>query len=326
MHAIELYTTGAPEVMTYKQVEPPTPAAYEVLIEVKAIGVNPVDTYIRAGDYALQQPLPYTPGWECAGEVVALGVGVEDFKVGDRVYTTRTISGAYAEQCTAHVDFVHPLPDRIDWLEGAAVGIAYGTAYRALFDRGEGQPNDWVLIHGASGGVGLAAVQLAAARGLRCIGTASSAEGQQLVLSSGAIAVVNHRNDKHLQQAIKKALAIDPTMEGFNVIVEMAAHINLQADLHVIARHGKLVVVGSRGSLMFDPRSTMGKEIDVRGAMIYGASAQARRRMHAAIFAGLRDGTLSPRVGKTYPLREAAQSHIDITSDAAKMGKLILIP
>src|SRR5687768_8981294 len=162
MNAIRVHQFGDPSVMKLEE-QPERPAgATQVLVAVKAAGVNPVDTYIRSGNYAALPPLPYTPGADAAGVVEAVGSEVQYFRAGDRVYLSGTIEGravgAYAQKALCTIDQVHPLPPHITFSEGAGVGVPYVTAWRALFDKGRAVPGETVLIHGASGAVGVAAV------------------------------------------------------------------------------------------------------------------------------------------------------------------------
>src|SRR6266850_7593505 len=166
MKAIRVHEFGGPDVMQLEDVPNLTPAAGQVVVRVNAIGVNPVDTYIRSGLYPLKPSLPYTPGADAAGVVESIGEGVTRVTTGQSVYVAGTISGAYAQQALCAQSQVHPLPAHLTFEQGAAVGIPYSTAYRALFQRAGGRAGETVLVHGATGGVGIAAVQLASAAGL----------------------------------------------------------------------------------------------------------------------------------------------------------------
>lgn len=319
MRAIRVFECGPPEVMSIQEVELPACEPEQVRLRVHAIGVNPVDTYIRSGSYTLSASLPYTPGWECAGEVLEVGSAVTGLEVGQRVYTTRTSSGAYAQEAIAHAHDVHPLPPTSAYEQGAAVGIAYATAYRALFGEGELRPGLRVLVHGASGGVGLAAVQLARGQGAYVVGTASSEAGRALVLQSGAQEAWDHSEPGHLKRRLGDG-------EGFDLILEMAAHLNLNDDLDALNRGGQVAVVGSRGELMFSPRSVMGKELKIRGVMLYGADEAQRRLMHEAIYAGLAAGQLNPQLGQVFTLADAPKAHRALFDGRGVQGKIILKP
>src|SRR5262249_41686788 len=152
----------------------PKPGAGQVLVRIHAAGVNPYDTYMRAGTYAIKPPLPYTPGSDGAGTVEEVGSGVSKVKKGDRVYTSRSISGCYAEYALTEEGQVHILPEKISFTQGAGVWVPYGTAYHGLAHSAQAKAGEIVLIHGASGGVGTAAAQIARTMGLTVFGTASS--------------------------------------------------------------------------------------------------------------------------------------------------------
>jgi NADPH2:quinone reductase len=192
MKAIRVHENGRPEVLKLEEIQTPKPAAAQVLDRVHAAGVNPYDTYMRSGTYAIKPPLPYTPGSDAAGTVEGVGDGVKKAKPGDRVYTAKTVSGAYAEYALALEDQVHPLPQRISFTQGSGVWVPYGTAYFALHHSAEARAGETVLIHGASGGVGSAAAQLARAMGLTVFGTAGTQKGLDLVRREGAHQAFDH--------------------------------------------------------------------------------------------------------------------------------------
>ena len=242
MNAIRVHKFGGPEVLRLEEVPTPRPGPGQVLVRMHAIGVNPIETYIRTGTYAYKPTLPYTPGNDGAGVVERVGTDVNEFKPGDRVYTARSVSGTYAEFALCTTEQVHPLPANISFAQGAAIGTPYATAYRGLFQRGDAKPGETVLVHGASGGVGTAAVQLARARGLRVFGTAGSDEGRKLAREQGAHEVFDHRAPDHFEQIMK---ATDG--RGVDVIVEMLANVNLGRDLTILAKRGRVVIIGSRG-------------------------------------------------------------------------------
>ncbi|HWN84166.1 MAG TPA: NADPH:quinone reductase, partial [Vicinamibacterales bacterium] len=192
MKAIVVREFGGPDVMKLEDVPVPAPGTGQLLVRVAAVGVNPVDGYIRSGSYARKPTLPYTPGTDIAGTVEQVGAGVTRIVPGARVYAHNAVGG-YAEFALCEEWQAHPLPERISFAQGAALGVPYATAYRALFQRTAARPGETVLIHGATGGVGLAAVELAHARGLRVIGSGGTDEGLAVVRAHGADVIVNHR-------------------------------------------------------------------------------------------------------------------------------------
>lgn len=320
MKAIRVHEYGPPEVMRLEEMPEPQAGPGQVLVKVHAVGVNPVETYIRAGAYAAAPPLPYTPGTDCAGVVEAVGQGVSRVAPGDRVYTSYTLSGSYAELTLGLESQVHPLPAGVSLAQGAAVNVPYSAAYRALFQRAQALPGEVVLVHGASGGVGVAATQLARAAGLTVIGTAGTEEGRRLAAAQGGHHVLDHSQEGYLQEALRLT-----NNRGVDVILEMLANVNLGRDLEVLAAHGRVVVIGSRGTVTVDPRLTIGRESCILGMYIWGATEQETASLHAALGAGLANGTLAPVVGRELPLAEAVRAHHDIMETRA-YGKIVLIP
>ncbi|MGE5212410.1 MAG: NADPH:quinone reductase [Nitrospirota bacterium] len=319
MKAIRVKEFGGPEVLQLEEVPTPKPGPGEVLVRIQATGVNPVETYIRAGKYARLPELPYTPGNDGAGVVEKVGADVSEFKAGDRVYTAGSISGTYAEFALCKKEQVHPLPANVSFAQGAAMGTPYATAYRGLFQRAVALPGETVLVHGASGGVGTAAVQLARAGGLRVFGTAGSDEGLKLVREQGAHEVFDHRASDHFQQIINATGG-----HGVDVIVEMLANVNLGKDLPILAKGGRVVIIGSRGPTEINPRDTMQRDIDVRGMILPNTPLAQMASIHAALVAGLENGTLRPVIGKQFPLTEAAEAHHAVMESGA-VGKIVLV-
>ncbi|TAJ22187.1 MAG: NADPH:quinone reductase [Nitrospirae bacterium] len=319
MKAIRVHQFGEPDVMKLETVSDPQPGPGEVLVRIKAAGVNPVDTYIRVGAYT-KPPLPYTPGMDAAGTVDAVGNEVRGLKVGDRVYTSGTLTGAYAELALCSVEQVHPLPARVSFAQGAGINIPYATAYRALFYRAHTHAGEVLLIHGASGGVGIAAVQIARAAGLTVIGTAGTERGRALVKEQGAHHVFDHRTADYLDQVVALTEG-----RGVDVILEMLANVNLGKDLTVLAKSGRVVVIGSRGTVEINPREAMARDAAILGMTLFNTSEQDTASIHAALVAGLENGTLRPIVGKELPLAEAPQAHRAVMEPGA-YGKIILIP
>jgi NADPH2:quinone reductase len=320
MNAIRVHEFGGPETMRLEQIDYPTPGPDQVLVRAAAAGVNPVDAYIRTGEYARKPELPYTPGSDAAGTVQAVGEGVDTFAVGDRVYTARTVSGAYAELVLCEVAQVHPLPESASFAQGAALGVPYATAYRALFQRAQATTGDTVLVHGATGGVGTAAVQLAHAAGMKVIGTGGTESGRRLVAEQGADHVLDHGADGYLERARELTDG-----RGVEVILEMLANVNLGRDLGVLASGGRVVVIGSRGRVEIDPRELMGIDGEIRAMSLFNASDAELREIHAALVAGLRDGTLVPVIDEELPLAEAADAHRRVMEDGSH-GKIVLVP
>ena len=318
MKAIRVHEFGGAEVLQIEEVPKPQPGAGQVLVRMGAIGVNPVETYIRAGTYAYKPALPYTPGNDGAGPVEQVGPDVNEFKPGDRVYTAGSISGTYAEFALCRTEQVHPLPANASFAQGAAMGTPYATAYRGLLQRADAKPGETVLVHGASGGVGTAAVQLARARGLRVFGTAGSDEGRNLAREQGAHEVFDHRAPDHFIQIMNATGG-----RGVDVIVELLANVNLGKDLTILAKSGRVAIIGSRGRVEIDPRDSMQRDADLRGMAMPNTSPEDLASIHAALVAGLENGTLRPVIGKEFPLAEAAKAHRAVMEPGA-FGKIVL--
>jgi NADPH2:quinone reductase len=320
MKAIVVHEFGAPEVLKFEETAKPVPGPGQILVHIRAAGVNPADTYIRSGNYARKPSLPYTPGVDGAGVVDSVGAGVTGFKTGDRVYLAGSITGTYAEYATVAAADAYRLPEKISFAQGAAIHIPYATAYRALFQMAHARPNDWVLVHGASGGVGIAAVQFARAVGMRVIGTAGTDRGRELVAREGAHHVIDHRAPDPGARILELTGG-----RGADVILEMLANVNLGNDLKMLAPRGRVVIIGSRGDVTITPREIMAREAAVLGVLLWGVPADEMTAIHSAIGAGLENGTLRPIVGKELPLAEAPCAHKEVLEPGA-YGKIVLVP
>lgn len=320
MKAVRVREFGAPEVMRVEEVADLQPGPGQVVVRVKAAGVNPVDAYIRTGTYARTPALPYTPGFDAAGIVESVGEGVTHVAVGNRVYVGWSLSGTYAEQALCAESQVHPLPERASYAQGAAVHVPYATAYYGLFLRAGAGPGETVLVHGASGGVGVAALQLARAAGMTVIGTAGSDKGREMVVQQGAHHVLDHRAPGYLEQALALTGG-----RGVDLVLEMLANVNLGKDLGILAPGGRVVVIGSRGTVEIDPRMAMSRNASIIGLVLFNASERETAAIHAALVAGLENGTLRPVVGQEMPLGDAPRAHHAVMESAA-YGKIVLCP
>jgi NADPH2:quinone reductase len=320
MKAIRVHQFGGPEVLSLEEIPTPKPGPGEVLVHVRAAGVNPYDTYMRAGTYAVKPPLPYTPGSDAAGIVEAVAPGVTKVKPGDRAYTATTITGAYAEYALARESQVYPLPENISFAQGAGVWVPYGTAYTALHHHGHARPGETLLVHGASGGVGTAAVQFARAEGLTVMGTAGTQRGLELVKKEGAHHVFDHTKAGYAEEIQKVTGG-----KGINVVLEMLANVNLATDLKLLAQYGRVIVIGNRGEITINPRELMLRRAMVRGFTLWATTEAESAEIHAAIAAGLENGTLRPIVGKEFPLKDAPKAHQEVLAPGA-FGKIVLIP
>jgi NADPH:quinone reductase len=320
MKAILVRQFGGPEVLKLEEVPTPKPQAGQVLVRVHAAGVNPYDTYMRSGTYAIKPQLPYTPGSDAAGVVEAVGPGVTKVKPGDRVYTAQTLTGAYAEYTLALEDQVHPLPDNTSFEQGAGVWVPYGTAYQAIHHFANARAGETVLIHGASGGVGTSALQISRAIGLTVFGTAGTDKGLELVKKEGAHQAFHHGKAGYVDEIMKASSG-----RGVDIILEMLANVNLAHDLKLIAMGGRVIVIGNRGEITINPRDLMARRGSVRAFTLWSTPPDQVREINAGLYAGLSNGTLRPVVGKRLPLAEAPRAHKEVLEPGAT-GKIVLVP
>ena len=324
MWAIRAHEFGDPEVLRHETVEDPLPGPGEVVIDVHAAGVNPADTYMRTGVYAVVPPLPYTPGGDAAGVISNVGEGVAAFEPGDRVFVGTgmgfNMTGCYAEKVVRPAADVLRLPDGIGFAEGAALGVPYTTAHYALFARGGGVAGETVFIHGASGAVGTAAIQLAKRAGMTVIGSGGSDRGRGLIAQQGADHVVDHTADDYAEEIHRLTDGAGPAL-----ILEMLANVNLAADLEIAARYGRIVVIGNRGEITVNPRRMMMKELDVRGVALWNCTPAEVSEIMQDLVAGLAEWSVKPVIGREMPLAEAAASHVAVLEPGA-YGKIVLVP
>ncbi|EPY85667.1 quinone oxidoreductase isoform 3 [Camelus ferus] len=258
----------------------------------------------------------------------------EEHQKGDRVFTTSTVSGGYAEYALAADHTVYKLPEKLDFQQGAAIGVPYFTAYRALLhSTGPSGTTQLPLSAGCTflvfsvieksscePEVGLAACQIARAYGLKVLGTAGTEEGQRVVLQNGAHEVFNHREDNYIDK-IKKSVG----EKGIDVIIEMLANVNLSNDLNLLSQGGRVIIVGSKGPIEINPRDTMAKESSIKGVTLFSSTKEEFQQFAAALQAGMEIGWLRPVIGSQYPLEKVAQAHEDLTHSSGAAGKMVLL-
>ncbi len=319
MKAIRVHQFGGPEVLGLEEIPTPVPGTGQVLVRVHSVGVNPVETYQRSGSNPAIK-LPWTPGMDAAGVIESVGTAVTRVKPGDRIYSSDTLTGSYAEFALCEATQVHLLPERVSFQQGAAINIPYATAYRALYHRARARASEVVLIHGASGGVGIAATQIARAAGLTIIGTGGTEAGRKLAADQGAHHVLDHRDPGYPDQILKLTGG-----KGVDIILEMLANVNLGKDLPLLAKYGRVIVIGSRGNIEITPRELMKRDADIRAMTLFNASDEELAGIHAALAAGLENGTLRPVVGREMALADAAKAHAAILEPGA-YGKMVLRP
>src|SRR5262249_47792544 len=209
---------------------------------------------------------------------------------------------------------------RVNFAQGAGIYVPYGTAYFALFQSAQARASETVLVHGASGGVGTAAVQMAHAMGMTVIGTAGTDKGLELVKREGAHHVFNHTKAGYAEEIMKTTGG-----RGVDVVLEMLANVNLATDMKLLATNGRVIVIGNRGEITINPRELMLRRAAVRGFTLWALTDAEAADIFAGLGAGLENGTLRPIVGKELPLAEAARAHKEILEPGAA-GKIVLVP
>jgi len=318
MRCISVSEFGGPKVLRLLNGMPtPIPKAKEVLINVKAVGINPVDTYIRSGVYANKPTLPYTPGKDGAGFVMQIGDNVTKVKKGDRVWFFGSSTGSYSEFCICHEDNIGHLPNNVDFNSGAMIGMPYLTAYRALFQKGKVKRGETVFIHGATGGVGTACVQICHNCGVNVIATAGSEDGERILRDMGVTKIYNHRNEGYIEEIKKNGERID-------VIIEMLANVNLVNDLSILSPNGRIMVVGNRGPLDFNPRLIMQTEASITGVMLMNSTWREREEQIQYMNEGLNNGWINPILWKCLELEYAKDAHREIIENSGAKGQIVL--
>jgi NADPH2:quinone reductase len=325
MRAIQISQFGNPDVLEVVDIPMPEPGPNQVRIRVWAAGVNPVDTYVRSGAYG-DRPMPASLGFDAAGEIDAVGHGVDSAVIGTRVYTCTALPGAYAEFAIVDIDRTYPLPDNISFDQGAAIGIPYATAYAALHQHASTGATSTVFVHGGSGGVGIPTIELAKVAGARVAASCGTDGGEEILRAHGADIIVRHDKDGYLETL--SSLVADPGpagQTGIDTIVEMAAHINLGNDLTLLNNRGTVVVVGSRGPVQMNARDVMRRDARIQGMLLFNLTSDERQEIHAKLYPLLLDGTLSPRVAARYTLEQVGDAHVHVLQSGIG-GKIVLNP
>lgn len=323
MKAIQIKEFGGPEVLKLVELPEPTPRAKEVRVRVHAAGVNPNEAYARTGTYGAYIPeLPYTPGFDGAGVIDAVGEGVTHFKVGDRVYIggfmAKRNTGTYAEKVVVDAASVHLLTEELTFEQGAALGIPGLAAYQAIVLRAQVKEADTVLIHGGSGAVGLIAIQIAKAIGAKVIATASTEQGRKLIRALGADVAL-----PHVAQGEYDEIMTATDHQGPDVIIEMLADQNLETDMEIARKNARIVILGSRGTIQIDPRHTMTKGLAILGMSAINLDATETAVAYSELTKLVDEGEILPLVGDVLSLDKAAEAHEQILTKKGN-GKLIL--
>ena len=322
MKAVLCKTLGPARDLVLADVASPQPKINEVLLDVHAAGVNFPDTLIIEGKYQFQPPLPFSPGGEAAGVVAAVGAKAGAFEVGQRVMAL-TGWGAFAEQVAVAYYNVLPIPDSMDFTTAAALGMTYGTSLHALRQRANLQPGETLLVLGASGGVGLAAVEIGKAMGAKVIAAASSADKLAVAKAAGADELIDYSTSS-LKDEIKRLTG----GQGVDVIYDPVGGELFDQAVRGLAWNGRLLVVGFASGVI--PQLPVNLAL-LKGAAVvgvfWGAFAQRQPQDNAAnfrqLFAWHAEGKIKPLVSKTYPLAEAG-SAIEQLAQRKAVGKLVV--
>ena len=326
MRAIQVRRFGAPEDLAVAEVAVPAPGPGEVLIEVHACGVNFPDLLVARGEYQILAPLPFSPGKEIAGIVRAVGEGVSSLAPGQRV-AAQMENGGYVEQVVVRAATVYPLPDGMDFVTGATLGLTYLTAHFALVEHGRFRAGEWVLVTGASGGVGSAAVQLAKALGGRVlagIGTPSKAE---FVRAQGADAVID-LSRTGLREALREEVRTLTGGHGADIVIENVGGEVFEACLRSLAWSGRIVVVGFVGGAFPTIRANYLLIKNISASGLHWSDYRERdpawvRRVQDALYALWREGRLKPAIAAVYPLEQAPVA-LRRMAQRGIQGKLVL--
>lgn len=325
MRAVQISQFGDADVLEVVELPVPNPGANQVRIRVMAAGVNPVDTYVRSGAYG-DRPMPVALGFDAAGEIDAVGPGVDASVIGTRVYTCSALPGAYAQFAIVEIDRTYPLPDNISFDQGAAIGIPYATAYAALHQHASTSAKSTVFVHGGSGGVGIPTIELAKLAGARVAASCGTDAGEEILRAHGADIIVRHDTDGYLDTLISQVSTPGPAGQiGIDTIVEMAAHINLGNDLTLLNNRGTVVVVGSRGPVQINARDVMRRDARIQGMLLFNLTSKERQEIHSKLFPLLLDGVLNPRVAATLPLDAVREAHVNVLKSGIG-GKIVLNP
>jgi len=323
MRAVVCKAYGSPEALVVEDVESPTPGRGQVVVTVKACGVNFPDTLIIRGRYQFKPPLPFSPGSEVAGIVKTVGEGVETVKPGDRVIAFGAFGG-FVEEMLTDAGAVIPMPAAMDFETAASVVMTYGTDMHALKDRAHLQPGETLLVLGAAGGIGLAAVEIGNAMGAKVIAAASSDEKLEICRQHGADAVINYRTDD-----LKDRINTLTGRHGVDVIVDPVGGAYSEPALRGMAWNGRFLVIGfTAGDI---PRIPLNLPL-LKGCSIVGvfwgsfAARQPRQNQEnlRELLGWFEAGKLKSRISARFPLERAADA-LNAISERKVMGKAVLV-
>ncbi|WP_201463606.1 NADPH:quinone oxidoreductase family protein [Brevundimonas aurantiaca] len=329
MRAVLSKAAGGPETLVVEDVLDPTPKAGEVVIEVKAVGINYPDTLIIEDKYQFRPERPFSPGAEVAGVVEAVGEGVKGVAKGDRVIAVPGWGGL-VERLAVRAETVIPMPEAMSFEEAAALIMTYGTSYYALKDRAQLKPGETLLVLGAAGGVGAAAVELGKAMGARVVAAASTNDKVEFALALGAdngLIYPTGPMDKAAQKALSGEFKLATGRDGADVVYDAVGGDYADPALRAMDWNGRYLVVGFPAGIPALPLNlTLLKSVSVIG-VFWGAAVARDPKGHAANMAELMqmyaEGKIKPRVSKTFPLEKAGAA-IAALGDRQALGKIVV--
>ncbi|WP_159815540.1 NAD(P)H-quinone oxidoreductase [Pseudomonas sp. 18058] len=323
MTQIQITEPGGPEVLQSKRVPLPVAAEGQVLIRVHAAGVNRPDALQRAGKYPKKPGMDPIPGLEVAGEVVALGAGVSQFAVGDRVCALTNGSG-YGEYCAVPAGQTLPIPDGIDWIQAAAIPETFFTVWANLFVLGAASRSQRVLIHGGTSGIGTTALMLCREFGIETFATAGSAD------KCAAISKLGGQPINYREEDFAAVIAEKTEGKGVNAILDIMGGSYLNGNVSALAMDGRLVMLGFLGGARandFDLLAMMAKRAVITGSLLRARTAAEKAeiasQLREHVWPALAAGRCLPIIDKVYPLADAAQAHAHMEA-GDHIGKIVL--
>jgi NADPH2:quinone reductase len=322
MKALLCRRFGGPESLVLEDAEPARLGARDVRVAVHAAGLNFADTLMIAGRYQIKPDMPFSPGMEMAGIVTEVGPGVSRVQVGQRVMSTCVYGGFAEERCICE-DMVFPVPDGVSLETAAAFPITYGTTYHALTDRAALKPGEWLLVHAASSGVGLNAVELGKLMGARVIACSSSDEKLEIIKRYGADEVINYRRDKFRD----RVLAIT-SGHGADVVFDPVGGEVFDESLRCIAWEGRVLVVGFAGGEIqqIAANRVMLKECQIVGvntAQFIAHRLEEYRARFDMLLQWTAEGKLRPLISAVYPLHRVAEA-MGVVMARSVTGKIVI--
>ncbi|WP_213936669.1 NAD(P)H-quinone oxidoreductase [Pseudomonas sp. dw_612] len=323
MTLIEITQPGGPDVLQPRDVPMPTVAAGEVLIRVHAAGVNRPDVIQRAGKYPMKPGMSPIPGLEVAGEVVAIGKGVSEFVLGDKVCAL-TNGGGYAQYCVAPASQTLPIPDDMDWIQAAAIPETFFTVWANLFEMGGASKGQRALIHGGTSGIGTTALMLCREFGVEAFATAGSEEKCEAIRKLGAKAI-NYREKDFAEVIAEKTAG-----KGVNVILDIMGGSYFNNNVAALAMEGRLVMLGFLGGAHakdVDLLAIMAKRAIITGSLLRSRTQEEKaaiaQGLYEYVWPVLSAGRCMPMIDKVYPFTDAAQAHARMEA-GDHIGKIVL--